>query len=66
MEENKEAIHEYMKKEAMERYRTDVIKMAQEDPELKALLDGHDESTAANDPGHATTAGFATASKTTK
>ena len=45
MEENKEAIHEYMKKEAMERYRTDVIKMAQEDPELKALLDGQDEST---------------------
>lgn len=44
MLENKADVHKVMMKEALERYNKEVLKIAENDPEIKALLDGVDES----------------------
>lgn len=44
IEDNKKEMHEYMREKATERYQERVDKLAQEDPEIKALLEGQDES----------------------
>merc|ERR1712158_266362 len=42
--DNKKEMHEYMREKAKERYQERVDKLAKEDPEIKALLEGQDES----------------------
>ena len=37
-------MHEYMRQKAKERYQERVDQLAKEDPEIKALLEGQDES----------------------
>lgn len=42
--ENKAEIHKYMMEQALQKYTAEVRKIAENDPEIKALLDGVDES----------------------
>ena len=44
IEDNKKEMHEYMRQKAKERYQERVDQLAKEDPEIKALLEGQDES----------------------
>ena len=44
IEDNKKEMHEYMRQKAKECYQERVDQLAKEDPEIKALLEGQDES----------------------